>query len=335
MQLLFIALLGAGVSGCGGCARSDGGTTDADRYTHARFVRRVFPDPPTELFGVRGLSIDSTGALHILDSEDYRIYVLNGSEVRGSTGRKGSGPGEFPDTPVYMDSGRKGVLVTVGGSHSRAAFFSNEPAYAGTFSPGSLVLQAVHAPFDRIVASTLNSPTDPVLFDRQGRELMRLELGNDGDTIMDHFIMDAGTAANGRALLVVGYHFRNRVQVVDLDSGEVMADFAIHGLPPTADTRPNPSLRLFPEGQRPASVPMALPTTTLIQNILVRGDRIYIHLRDHTTYRGREIHEVSLDGALQRIIVLPEPAFAVEISAGGLIYATADTATVVNLYAVD
>lgn len=322
-------------AGCGGRAEPIALTGDGSIYTEAHLVQRVFPEPPGELFGVRGLSIDSTGALYILDSEDFSIHVLENGHPIGSTGTKGDGPGEFPDTPVYMDAADEGVLVTVGGANSRAAFFSNEPAYVRSFSPETLVLQAVLAPGERIAATTIDSPTDPVIFDHDGREIARIELGNDDNTIMDHFIMDAGIAPDGRALLVIGYHFQNRVQVLDLDAGSVISDFSIDGLPPKVDTRPNPSLELFPEGEIPPSIPAELPITTMIQNVFLRGDRIFVHLRDHAEYRGREIHELNPDGSRRRVILLPEPAFAVEIASNGLIYATADTATVVNLYSVD
>jgi hypothetical protein len=327
--MCFVFLL---LAGCGDDSQNRTAPNIPVPVFEARFVRTAFDGGGDGLFGVRDLDVDPSGRLYVLDSEGYRLYVLEDGRVLGSAGSRGEGPGEFAETPVYMDAGPNRVMITVGGARSSASIFTTSASYSEMFSAPSMVLQAVFAPDGGIVATTLDSPTVPMLFQRDGTPVRSLETKNEGDAIMDHFIMDAGAGPDGRNLLVVGYHFRNRIQVIDLATGALFAEFGLPGFPEKVDTKRNPSLDLFANGERPPGIPAELPQTTMIQGLAIRGGRIYVHVRDHAVHRGREIHVFTTSGRELETILLPKPAYTFAVASDDVIYATADTSTVVNMY---
>jgi outer membrane protein assembly factor BamB len=53
---------------------------------------------PAFLGGIRGVAVDSTGTVYVLDDENHRLVAFNpDGSVRWSGGRQGQGPGEFQD----------------------------------------------------------------------------------------------------------------------------------------------------------------------------------------------------------------------------------------------
>ena len=69
----------------------------------------------------KGLSYDSTGTLHIVDSGNNRIVMAQGNLVLGTTGTNGTALGEF-SAPVNISIGTRGVYVADTGNNRLQKF---------------------------------------------------------------------------------------------------------------------------------------------------------------------------------------------------------------------
>lgn len=147
-------------------------------------VRDVASPGPNELYGPRGMTIDSDGNLRVADTGDARImtYRTDGT-LLGSTGTRGSAPGQFqePTDIVALSDGGFAVADTW---NNRVQLFDREMRPVGSFTVpwtnGTVGRDSENKPYlavlpDGTLLVTLPQAGRIARYDRSGKQLQLLD----------------------------------------------------------------------------------------------------------------------------------------------------------------
>jgi hypothetical protein len=129
---LALFALAASAALCAACARAPGtGAIDADALAPLELVEELrigsVDDPDSGFAAIHGVDVDRDGNIYVFEgqSAQLRVYDPSGRQLR-TIGRRGEGPGEFEDSPVFGVVGD--TIWTYDGTLRRVTLFDRRGA---------------------------------------------------------------------------------------------------------------------------------------------------------------------------------------------------------------